>query len=370
MKKLSMIAAMVLCLALVMTGCSGNDKDGSKETQTTEAGSAGTESGSEAGTDGSEAGTEGSTEAETYVASDYVKLGQYKDLEVAAADVEVTEDELNTQIAENISTAYVDVTDRPVAEGDTVNIDYEGLKDGVAFEGGTAAGQNLTIGSGQFIEGFEDGLIGANVGDKLELNLSFPETYSNNPDLAGQAVVFNVTVNSIKVQATELTDEVAKQNFNFDTADAYRESVKQELIDGKKWKAAWTMVVNNATINGYPSAKDTYVNGEKETLTAYASQYGMALSDILTAVYNMSEEEFDVLLEENFRDEMLMLAITEAENMEVSDQAYTDRIKEISEINNNASQEEIEAYFGADYLRKTILQGMVYDIVMDSVVVK
>ena len=123
-----------------------------------------------------------------------------------------------------------------VENGDCVNIDYEGLQDGVAFSGGTASDQVLEIGSGSFIDGFEEGLIGANVGDKLALNLTFPDPYENNPDLAGKEVVFNVTVNSIVTPVPAaydtLSDAYVARNFSyygFTTAQGMKDDVKQYL---------------------------------------------------------------------------------------------------------------------------------------------
>ena len=149
----------------------------------------------------------------------YVTLGEYKGLEVSVDTVEVDEDEwdslVNNVYYENITAENGGIMDRAVETGDTVNIDYEGKKDGVAFDGGTAQGYDLTIGSGSFIAGFEDGLIGVMPGETVDLNLTFPENYGKS-DLAGQAVVFTVTVNYIQpAQDGEFSDEVIS-NFGID----------------------------------------------------------------------------------------------------------------------------------------------------------
>ena len=139
------------------------------------------------------------TQAEITDKGEVTKLGEYKGMEVTKEDTTVTDDEVVTRI-QNILAAnpeIIEITDRPAQEGDTVNIDYVGMKDGVAFDGGTAEGYDLELGSGVFIDGFEDGLIGANTGEERSLNLTFPENYGN-ADLAGQAVVFDVTVNKIE----------------------------------------------------------------------------------------------------------------------------------------------------------------------------
>ena len=139
----------------------------------------------------------------------YVTLGEYKGLQVTVTEPAVDDATLETELESvyfaNVTAENGGITDRAVAEGDTINLDYEGKKDGVAFSGGTAAGASLTIGSGQFIAGFEEGLVGVKPGETVDLDLTFPEEY-HSADLAGQAVVFTVTVNYI--QPTEMEDSV------------------------------------------------------------------------------------------------------------------------------------------------------------------
>ncbi len=178
-----------------------------------------------------------------------VTLGNYKGLEVTVPAVVVTDAEVEEHmqlIFNSNMTAENGITDRAVETGDTVNIDYEGKKDGVAFGGGTAADQQLVIGSGSFINGFEDGLIGVKPGETVDLNLTFPDPYQN-AELAGQPVVFTVTVNYIYPGVDEYTDEAVAswENKNFATveemrqfsydylygqAQAYSEYAKEELV--------------------------------------------------------------------------------------------------------------------------------------------
>ena len=130
--------------------------------------------------------------------NEYLKVGDYKGLETAAFTVEITEDEIQTQINSELEAAAKTeeiAGDVAIADGDTVNIDYTGKKDGKKFDGGSAKGEELVIGSGSFIDGFESGLIGKKVGEKVTLNLTFPEDYTEK-SLAGEDVVFTVTINS------------------------------------------------------------------------------------------------------------------------------------------------------------------------------
>ena len=142
--------------------------------------------------------SDGETSATSYNVDECVKLAEYKGLEVTLGAYEVKEEDVKSNIESTLASYpnYIDTDKTTVEEGDIANIDYEGLKDGVAFEGGTAQGANLEIGSNSFIDGFEDGLIGKKVGEDVELNLTFPEDYQNT-ELAGQAVVFKVKINKI-----------------------------------------------------------------------------------------------------------------------------------------------------------------------------
>ncbi|MDE6963730.1 MAG: FKBP-type peptidyl-prolyl cis-trans isomerase, partial [Lachnospiraceae bacterium] len=145
-----------------------------------------------------------------FKAEDYVLLGEYKGIEVAVESPEVSDDYLESALSYMMMEAaeYVPVTERSVENGDRVIIDFEGKQDGVAFAGGTASGYELTIGSGQFIAGFEDGVIGMEIGETKDLDLKFPDPYNPNPDLSGAPVVFTVTLHEIsEPEVPELTDE-------------------------------------------------------------------------------------------------------------------------------------------------------------------
>ena len=163
--------------------------------------------------------------------SKYVELGDYKGIEYTREVAEVTDTQIQSQVDSLLSslTETTEVTDRPIEEGDTANIDFVGTMNGEEFDGGSGEGFDLEIGSDSFIDGFEDGLIGHSVGEKVSLDLTFPENYQSE-DLAGKDVNFAVTINSISVKTTpELTDEVVKENTDYDTVDAYKDSVRKDL---------------------------------------------------------------------------------------------------------------------------------------------
>ncbi len=171
-----------------------------------------------------------------FTATVYVKpevtLGQYKGVSAQKAEVNVTEDDVNAEVerARERVARFIDVTDRPVKLDDQVNIDYAGFVGDEQFEGGTAQGHTLTIGSGSFIPGFEEGLVGANIGDTVDVHVTFPEEY-HAENLKGKPAVFHVKINSIQQkELPALDDEFAKDVSEFDTLDAYKADVREQLV--------------------------------------------------------------------------------------------------------------------------------------------
>ena len=190
-KKLAVLAAGICALSLFLTGCSGE------------------------------------------ISNDYVTITKYKDVEIDKVDADaVSDNDVEAQINSVLQSksTTTEVTDRAAQTGDTVTIDYEGKKDGVAFDGGTATDAQLTLGSGQFIDGFEDGVVGHNIGDTFDLDLTFPENYGNE-DLAGQAVVFTVTLKGIsQTDVPELTDEfVQSVSDTSKTVEEYKKEIKKMI---------------------------------------------------------------------------------------------------------------------------------------------
>ncbi len=164
-----------------------------------------------------------------------VKLGKYKGIEVEKMDLDVTDEEVDAEIDKqrNMNARSIDVTDRAVKDGDTVNLDFEGFVDGVAFQGGKGTDYPLTIGSGSFIPGFEEQLIGFEIGQEGDVNVKFPEDYQAE-DLAGKDATFKCKVNSIRAkELPELNDEFAS-DAGFDTVAEYKEDIKKKLTEKKE----------------------------------------------------------------------------------------------------------------------------------------
>lgn len=269
-------------------------------------------------------------ESESTEASN-VKLAEYKGVTYTPASTEVTDEDVEMNIQNFLQAMGTDAeVDRAAADGDTVNIDYVGLKDGVAFEGGTASASDLVLGSGSFIEGFEEGLVGSVKGQELSLNVTFPADYPSE-DLAGQAVVFDVTVNAVKefVPAV-LNDELVAGNTDYKTVDELRTGLKADLIANAELNAlnqkkndVFMKVINESEITVVDADVDTYYN---EQLAVYEEQAKLAGTDMATMVsmYGMTEdifkEQLKVMAKEAVRQKQVTDAIAAKENITVTEE--------------------------------------------------
>ncbi len=247
--------------------------------------------------------------------SDYVKLGDYKSLSVDTASDEFKA-EYDNQLSTDIKREdlYAKKYEGKVAEGDTANIDYVGKKDGVAFAGGTAEGYDLTIGSHTFIDGFEDGLIGVNIGDTVDLNLTFPEDYQSE-ELAGKAVVFTVKVNYVKSSdmpgIEDIYSQLGYKSVNDYKSDLEKRAVKNILFEN---------VVNSSEIEGYPEIdKKTYISAVYKFYdNNYKKERGVSFEEVL-ASNNMTVEDFKSQIaasaEGQLYDHLISYAILQKENL-------------------------------------------------------
>ena len=282
-----------------------------------------------------ESTAEGETPAETeeYVAEGSITLGDYKGIPVTVTEPTVTDEEVDAQIQQllNSSAEYLEV-DREAQLGDQVNIDYKGMKDGVAFDGGTAEGYDLVLGSNSFIDGFESGLVGAKKGEEVTLNLTFPDPYQNNPDLAGQAVVFEVKVNNVKEKTVpELTDDfVAKVSPEDGTVEKLRENMKafilvqkQYQIDNQRNTDILNAVIDKSEIVCATDDVDKNYETQVQYYTNQASMYGLDLATY-ASLMGMDEEGLKSELRNVARDmtkqEMLLKEIASRENITVTDE--------------------------------------------------
>ena len=380
------LTAILLCLLMAaVSGC------GSSETADASA---------DASADTSD-DTDTSVEKPDYDPLDYVELGDYMGLEVTSTVYSATQEEYEEEI-ENIleSESYYAQSDKTeVEDGDLVNIDYVGEMDGEEFDGGSSEDYELEIGSGTFIDDFEDQLIGASVGDVVEVNVTFPDDYSSE-DLAGQDATFTVTINYIcESEATvpEYTDDFINEytDGTYTTTEAFDEYVWDYLEDeaAETTQSALEAAVQEAVIDvcvitGYPDGLvDYYVSVYLSQDEYYAEYYGLDLETYIYYMYGMeSEEAYEEYLEEEISDGLVPIyliqeAIIEAEELEVTDEAiesfmlayaeyysYDDIDSLLSAFGVETTDEFIELV-GEESFNTSVLDMMVWDMIEDAAVV-
>ncbi|MBQ6384380.1 MAG: trigger factor [Clostridia bacterium] len=279
---------------------------------------------------------------EVFVRPD-VTLGDYKGLEVEVAQQKVTDEMIDARIAQDQEkvSRTVDVEDRPVQNGDTVNLNYAGTVDGVAFDGGTAENQTLTIGSNQFIPGFEEQMIGMNIGEEKDLNVTFPAQY-HAENLAGKDAVFHVKVNSI--QATEkpaLDDDFAADVSEFNTFAEYRENVVKELtkqVEESNANAIENAVMEKAVANAQmdvPAAMiDDQVDYMIQDMEMNMRYQGLKMEDFLKytgQTLDAMKLSYRGEAERRVKTELVMEAIRKAEGAEPTEEEIEAEIKRQAE---------------------------------------
>lgn len=288
-----------------------------------------------------------------------VELGAYKGIEVEKRAYNVTDDEVDAAIAqlqEGVA-RMVDV-DRPVENGDTVNLDYSGSVDGVKFDGGTAQGQTLTIGSGQFIPGFEEQMVGMATGEEKDIEVTFPEEY-HAENLAGKKAVFAVKVNGIQVkELPALDDEFAKDVSEYDTLEALREAKRKELLEQAEKNAKIEKendVVRKAVENANVEIPDAMVERQIDSFLqdmGYRLQMqGISLEDYLkytnTEISALRDQyRADAAL--RVKSQLVLEAISKAEKIEATPEEISDKVAEYAKQFGNMTLEDFEKNLQAD----------------------
>ena len=272
-----------------------------------------------------------------------VTLGEYKGVEVEKVPVEVNELEIQAEVdkeRENNSRT-IDVDDRPVQKGDMVKLDFDGSVDGVPFEGGKAENYDLTIGSGSFIPGFEDQLVGAKLEEEVDVNVTFPEDY-HAKDLAGKAAVFKCTVHQIKVkEIPEADDEFAKDVSEFDTLDEYKADIRKKLMEKKekeaksaKEAAVVAKIVENATMEIPDAMIDTQVRNMADDFTRRIQSQGLTVEQYFQFTGTTAEKMLEQMRPEalkRIQNSLVLEAVAKAENIEVSDEKVDEEIKKMAD---------------------------------------
>ena len=272
-----------------------------------------------------------------------VTLGEYKGLKVEKISNRVTQKEIEAKLVEEQekNARTVSVTDRPVQDKDEVVLDFEGFVDGVAFEGGKGENYPLTIGSGAFIPGFEEQLIGANLEEEKEVNVKFPEEY-HAKDLAGKEAVFKCTVHEIKVkELPELDDEFASEVSEFETLDAYKADIKakikeQKIAEGKRKQEdkAVEEAVANAQMDIPDAMVDTEVRQMANDFAQRLQQQGLTLDQYFQFTGMTAEKMTDELKPQalkRIQTRLVLEAIVRAENIEISDEKIDEEIQKMAD---------------------------------------
>ncbi len=321
-------------------------------------------------------------------ASDYAEPCDYSavPVEEAAPSVSDAYVEYMVQYQLNNSATNEEVTDRDdVEDGDIVNIDYTGTKDGEEFDGGSATGYDLTIGSGTFIDGFEDGLKGHKVGEEVTLNLKFPDDYKQNEDLAGQDVVFKVKINKIQQKVVPaLTDDwVAEQNISgVTTVDEYKDYVRQQLMqqaqstyDSDVQSKIAQYMVENSTFKKDPPQEmiDRLSESMKTYYNKYAQQYGMELDDFLKTFMNADEDNPEQIITDNATDSakelLVMKVIADKEGLNPSRTEFNTQLSNYAAQAGYSSVDEFKKSEDAESVRESMMLQNVLEFLQKSAVV-
>ncbi|MBR5137849.1 MAG: trigger factor [Clostridia bacterium] len=297
-----------------------------------------------------------------------VKLGQYKELETKKASIRITEKEIMAEInkvAEK-NARLVNVEDRAAQNGDITTIDYRGLLDGVAFEGGTAENQELTLGSGKFIPGFEEQIVGHNIGEEFNINVTFPAEYGAE-NLAGKAVVFEIKLHAIKVrELPAIDDEFASDVSEFDTLDAYKADVKKQLrkdAEEKARKELETTLIEMAVANAEMEIPEVMyhnqVNAMLEDMDMRLRYQGMSLEQYMQYMGITADKLHEIYMpqaEKSVKARLVIEQIIKEENIVVTDDEVMADIEKKAEEYGNKDEfmkyvnDELKAEF-ADQLK-------------------
>lgn len=287
----------------------------------------------------------GSKDRELYAKtnlSKYVELGEYKGIKVDTSTDDFKEiyDSVVKSDVESYG-LYVEKTEGVVQEGDTANIDYVGKKDGVAFDGGTAQGYDLTIGSNSFIDGFEEGLIGVNIGDTVDLNLTFPTNYQS-AELAGADVVFTVTVNHVTTTEVRKAEDYYSE-IGFKSLDEYNADVKKRAVRNYLYNE----VVENSKVNDYPeSEQEKLLSAITEYYdTMYQQYYGADLETVLSSS-GMTMEDFEKEMISNtispmMEAQMVLYSIIDNEGIEIDAETLENQTATNAALKESGAVEEI-----------------------------
>ena len=307
--------------------------------------------------------------------TDNLKITQYKGVEVSAADKpeKVTDDDVEQYIQSQLtsSATTTEVTDRAAQKGDTVDIAFVGTIDGEAFDGGSSDSYSLELGSGTMIDGFEDSIIGHNVGETFVWDGKFPDDYQST-DLAGKACQFTITVNSISEQnVPELTDEwVANNSESSKTVKEYKKEIKKTLEDQKQEdydstlkSEAWQAVVDNTTVQKYSKKQQEKIESQGTDYETYITSSGQYTVESF-------EQKVEEAAQESEKQTMIAEAIADKEKIKLDDKTYKKMLKEYAKTYGFEDGDAMEKAYSKDTLKEAMLTDLVKDWLVDNCIQK
>lgn len=302
-----------------------------------------------------------------YQVEDYVKLGEYQKLPVQYPVPEVTDSDVELYIQEQLeeNTVYTEVTDRGAKEGDYINMDYVGTIDGKEFEGGSDSGVEFELGIGEFLDEFDENLIGKSAGETVTFPVTFPEEYDE--ELGGTTAEFTVTVNAVATaEQPEYNDDFVSQVSDCKTTKEYEKQVREELLVSAQEDAASAakesalgLAVENAQIDGYPQKLyDLFYQDAVEGYQALAEMFGMEYEDLIA---EFGEESLDGEALYRVNEYMVAQAIAEAEGITITEENYQAEAENLAVEYEYETLEEFEAYYGKVYIITQLVRERVLD---------
>ena len=311
-----------------------------------------------------------------------VTLGDYKGVEVPKSEIAVTDEEVDAEVKkeQDKNARTVAVEDRAAANGDITTIDFEGFVDGVAFEGGKGTDYALTLGSGTFISGFEDQLVGANTGDHVEVKVTFPEEYQAK-ELAGKEAVFQCDVKKIETkEVPELDDEFAKDVSEFDTLAEYKEDVKKKLTEKKekeartaKENAAVDKAIENAQMDIPELMTKTECRQMMDDFSRRMQQQGLSMEQY----FQFTGQSMDKMMEDmkpqalkRIQTRLVLEKVAEAENIQPSEEEITEEIQKMADAYKMEADKIREAIgeSGLEQIKKDMAVQKAVTVIADAAV--
>ena len=326
--------------------------------------------------------TDERTAAYTFTVTLYpeVTLGQYKGIEATREPVSVSDEDVNAEVesARKRNARKVSV-EREAQMGDTANIDFDGFLNGERFDGGKAEGYDLELGSNSFVPSFEEQIVGMQIGEEKDLDITFPEEYVE--DLAGKAVVFKVKLNSLTVsELPELDDEFAKDVSEFDTLDEYKADIRANLEKRRQDEAEEKVrseIMHKAAENMTVEIPEVMVQEKvEEILRNYAANFGLNSRDMeyaqLLQMMGLDENTVNVSIrpgaQVQVKNDLLIEAVIKAENIEATDEEVEEYLNKVAE-SIQAQPEEVKNYFGLEFLAGERKKEKATNLIIDSAVI-